>query len=116
MTDKEKAIETTIRRLFYCRFLNIETGEISAPLIAQHETIKDVLNEAIYLGGGFSLDNCGDYWAVDYSPGVKIKLLKRDNGDIIYEQIPRTKIFEFAKQLIAEYKNECIQLDLFTQK
>lgn len=112
MTGKEKAVEIVLKHLLYRRFLDVSTNQISAPLIDQHSSIEEILNKSIYLGGSFSID-CGDYWAADYSPGIKIKLLKRENAEIVYEQISRSKIFEVANKLIAEYKKESVQLELF---
>lgn len=108
-----EALRQSVHGLLYRQYYDVNTGTLTEPLFKNCKSAIDALNKSIGLGGGHTLHpNVGNYWMVEYYPGIKITLVKSENNQIIKEKINRSLVIKIAEEVMNEMK-PFVQLKLF---
>lgn len=108
-----EAVYHSVKGLLYRQFYDVNTGELTEPCISTKTAIQ-ALNKAIGYGGGHTLNpNIGNYWMVEYWPGIKLTLVKSKGEEIVNEKVNRSMVLQIAEKCLSEYKGENVQLSLF---
>ena len=103
------AVTEAVAKLLRTKRMNFQTGKVES--VMELPTVEDALNEAIDLGGGFTLHGkYGPYWVADYRVGIKLTVGKIINGEYINEKVPRALVLKIAREQVAAAKG---QLSLF---
>lgn len=101
-------VEVLLNRTWF----DVEKKCVTESAAQRSETAAEALKMAIGLGGGNSMHGWGDYWFIDYSPGVKISFLK-GSDPIETVVVPRSLFMELAEKRFEEIKGTNKQLALF---
>jgi len=110
-SDFLQAAEYAIKSLLDREFFEVNTGKLINPTITATTAIQ-ALNGVIGLGGGHTM-RIGNYWMIEYWPGIKVTLTKSIGEEIIEVPVPRRLVIQIAEKHLNEVTNKHRQLSLF---
>lgn len=105
--DLAKALEAVACILLSREYYDTYEMKISSSCLESEDTPEAAIRKSIGLGGGCSMDGCGQYWFAHWTQGPTIHILDKDSNE---HKVPAGKFMAIVRTIWDREKNKQLQL------